>query len=292
MLLLYAIPSLFLLLLLNICWSLLKNIRIAQATGIRFVIVPWFIYNSINSMLLSRTVLRFLNSILPSSSSVDSWRQLVTATWPLRLRHAPFTHLGTDTFLTVSPGGIILNTADADLITQITSRGTDFPKPTHIYTPISIYGQNIISSEGATWRYHRKLTSPAFSEINNKLVWKETLDLSQTMVTKWAGTGMSKTTAQVAPDTMRLSLEIIGRAGLGQQMEWDEGDDSQALPMGHTMSFSSSFQFIALNILALVGVMSLPFRLASKCHLLKQVALLTVSRNYTYQVHSKGLPSL
>ncbi|KAH7327324.1 cytochrome P450 [Rhexocercosporidium sp. MPI-PUGE-AT-0058] len=261
MLLLYAIPPLLLFLLLSTCWSLMKNIHVAQATGIRYVVVPWFIYNSLTSMLLNRTVLRLLNNILPTSS-VDSWRQLVISTWPLRLRHAPFTRLGTDTFLTVSPGGIILNTADADLIAQITSRGTDFPKPTHIYRLISIYGENIVSSEGATWRHHRKMTSPAFSEKNNQLVWKETLDLSQTMVATWAGTGKSRTTTQVAPDTMRLSLEIIGRAGLGQQMDWDEGDDSQALPLGHTMSFSSSFQFIALNILALVTVMALPSLLA------------------------------
>ncbi|KAK0102622.1 hypothetical protein ONS95_006229 [Cadophora gregata] len=257
MLLLYVVPPLLLFLLLSNCYSLLKNIRVAQATGIRCVVVPWFNYNSLISLLLGRTVLRFLNSVLPPSA-VDSWRQLVTATWPLRLRHAPFTRLGTDTFLTVSPGGIILNTADADLIAQITSRGTDFPKPTHIYRPISIYGQNIVSSEGATWRYHRKLTSPAFSEKNNQLVWKETLDLSQAMVSSWCGAGTSRTTTQVAPDTMRLSLEIIGRAGLGQQMDWDDGNDSQALPMGHTMSFSSSFQFIAHNILALVTVMALP----------------------------------
>ncbi|KAL2060710.1 hypothetical protein VTL71DRAFT_9351 [Oculimacula yallundae] len=260
MLLFYAIPPLLLFLIFWNFWSLLKNIRVAQATGIKYVVVPWFIYHSLTSILLSRTVLRFLNTILPSSS-VKSWRQLVTSTWPLRLRHAPFTRLGTDTFLTVAPGGIILNTADADLIAQITSRGTDFPKPTHIYSPISIYGQNVVSSEGATWRHHRKMTSPAFSENNNKLVWKETLDLSKTMVTSWVGTGKSKTTAQVAPDTMRLSLEIIGRAGLGQQIDWDEGDDSQALPLGYTMSFSSSFQFIAHNILALVSIKALPARL-------------------------------
>ncbi|KAG4416010.1 hypothetical protein IFR04_010835 [Cadophora malorum] len=257
MLLLYVVPPLLLFIFLNNCYSLLKNVRAAQATGIRYVVVPWFNYNSLTSMLLGRTVLRFLNHVLPASS-VDSWRQLVTATWPLRLRHAPFTRLGTDTFLTVSPGGIILNTADADLISQVTSRGTDFPKPTHIYRPISIYGTNIVSSEGATWRHHRKLTSPAFSEKNNQLVWKETLDLSQAMVSSWFGTGTSRTTTQVAPDTMRLSLEIIGRAGLGQQMDWDDGNDSQALPMGHTMSFSSSFQFIAHNILALVTIMALP----------------------------------
>lgn len=218
MLLLYAIPSLLLLLVLNnICWPLFKNVRVAKATGLRYVVVPWFIYNSLLSMLLTRTVLQLLNHLLPPSS-VASWRRLVTATWPLRLRHAPFTALGTDTFLTVAPGGIILNTADANLIAQITSRGTDFPKPSHIYRPISIYGQNIISTEGATWRHHRKLTSPAFSEKNNKLVWTETLGRSQIMVSSWTS-GESSTITQVARDTMRLSLEIIGRAGMGQQME-------------------------------------------------------------------------
>lgn len=92
--------------------------------------------------------------------------------WPWNLRYAPFAKMGTDTFLTVAPGGIILYTADADVISQITTRWTDFPKPTPLYRSVNIYGKNIVSSEGPAWRYRRKLTSHSFGEKNNQLVWE------------------------------------------------------------------------------------------------------------------------
>ena len=175
--------------------------------------------------------------------------------WPWKLRHAPFTSLGTDTFLTVAPGGMILHTADANVIAEIMARATDFPKPTHIYRHIELYGKNVVSSEGAMWRRHRKLTSPAFTEKNNRLVWKETLAQTQAVLASWLGpNGMGGTIRQVASDSMRLSLNVIGHAGLGQKMEWpkateDRVSERENLPETHTMSFTSALQHLLHNLL-------------------------------------------
>ena len=74
--------------------------------------------------------------------------------------------------MTVSPGGILLFTADADVITEMVgTRRNDFPKPSHFYRSVNIYGKNVVSSEGALWRQHRRITSPPFTEKNNHLVW-------------------------------------------------------------------------------------------------------------------------
>jgi len=164
--------------------------------------------------------------------------------------------LGTDTFLTVAPGGIIMNTADANVIAEVMSRATDFPKPTHIYQHIEIYGKNVVSSEGAIWRRHRKLTSPAFTEKNNRLVWKETLAPAQIVLASWLGSdGRGRTIRQVASDSMRLSLNVIGHAGLGQKMEWPKATESaevsgrENLPETHTMSFTYALQYLMHNLL-------------------------------------------
>ncbi|KUJ09553.1 cytochrome P450 [Mollisia scopiformis] len=239
------------------CLALLRNIRIAKATGLKYVVVPWFSYNALVSLFMRRVFLQLLNKVLPQSSeaSVTSWRSLVTGIWPLRFRHAPFAAFGTDTFLAVSPGGIILNTADADVVSQIAGRGDDFPKPIGIYRAVSIYGMNVVTSEGEEWRHHRRLTSPAFCESNNQLVWRETIDRTQAMLVLLLGRyTSSKTVQHLADDVMRLSLEIIGNAALGQKILWptiEDGEEpeTQHLKAGHTMTFSASLGYITTNMI-------------------------------------------
>jgi len=255
---------------LNTCWSLRRNIQLAKATDIPYVVVPYYTYNRLTS-ILGRPLFRFLDARFPETS-VTSWRHLVKINWPWNLRHAPFAKMGTDTFLTVAPGGIILYTADADVIAQITTRWTDFPKPTHLYGSINIYGKNILSSEGAAWRHHRRLTSPSFGEKNNQLVWKETLEQSQAMLESWVGpSGGGKTIDRIDGDTMQLSMNVISRAGLSQKLEWPRGTGEseitgmKRLPDGHTMSFTQSLQCLLSHLLLL---MMIPKWILSKLTLL------------------------
>jgi hypothetical protein len=243
---------------LNILIPLVNNIRIARATGTPYVIVPVYAYNRINSILFARTISRLCDAILPEPSTT-SWRRLTGSAWPWKLRHAPFAELGTDTFLTVASGGIILYTADAEVISQINARGNDFPKATQLYKHVDIYGKNVVSSGGATWRRHRSVTGPAFTEKNNQLVWKETLDITQNMLTSWTGSGYGeKTVRTVAGDAMRLSLEVIGRAGLGQRIDWPQATPNEeiqrSLPSGHKLTFTEALQFLLVHIFYIIAV--------------------------------------
>lgn len=38
-----------------------------------------------------------------------------------------------------------------------------------------MWGPNILITDGADWRRHRKVVAPSFSEQNNEVVWTETL---------------------------------------------------------------------------------------------------------------------
>ena len=236
---------------LNCLWCLRTNVQLAKRSGIPYVVVPRYNYNRIIG-LASRYPMRLLNLIDPETRyTPGSWRHVVKILWPWNLRYAPFKELNTDTFLTVAPGGLILNSADADVISQITTRSNDFPKPIEHYTGVDIYGKNIISTEGATWRRHRKTTALAFSEKTNRLVWKETLKQTGDMLKTWTqGNGLI---SSLASDTMRLSLHVMSRAVLGEEMQWTQTDDrplTQSIaPTDHTMTFTECLTYLLKNLM-------------------------------------------
>ena len=239
-----------------------RNLAAAKRSGIPYVIVPFYQANRLYQ--LSQIVLLPLLRRFPSS-----WTELwlgLTLDWSWRMRYEPFRRLGADTFLTVSPERNILFTAEADVISQITTRKNDFPKALEVYESIKIYGNNVVTSEGQTWRHHRKITSPPFSERNNHLVWTETLEQCQAMVNSWfdgnTGKEGSKTIYTLADDAMRLSLYVISKAGFGVHLKWpgDEGantvghdDNAESIKSSsensHTLSYTDALGSILHDIL-------------------------------------------
>ena len=238
-------------------WQFARHVAEAKASGMRYVIVPFFSMNR-----LYRISCIFLLPIfhrLPKSWT-ESWLDFTLEMWGWKRRYEPFAMMGTDTFLTVSPERIVLNTADASVISQITNRRNDFPKALEVYGSLKIYGENVVAIEGQRWRHHRKITSPAFSEKNNGLVWQETLDQTRSMVGNWFDSPQatkSRNLSTIAEDTMRLSLHIISRAGFGVHLEWpkqgEEGEKHEEdLEEGHTMTYTDALGSLLHNILWLL----------------------------------------
>ena len=197
-----------------------------------------------------------------------TWLDFVLPEFSWDLRHEIFERVGSDTFLTCSPGGLAFWTAEPAVISQITTRRNDFPKPTQMYNSVDIYGKNVVSSEGAEWRHHRKSTSPPFTEKNNHVVWEETLDQTQAMLDSWLGEDGKghKTVDRIMDDTMRLSLHVISRAGFGRKLEWPSPgagamehaghtdpskikNEAEDIDHGHKMSYTYSLHCLLENIL-------------------------------------------
>ena len=135
-----------------------RNLAAAKKSGIPYVIIPFYQLNRLYQ--LSQLFVVPIVRKLPASWT-EIWFDL-TLEWGWNRRYEPFKRFGTDTFLTVSPERNHLYTADADVISQITTRRNDFPKALEVYESIKIYGNNVITSEGQVWRHHRKITSPPF----------------------------------------------------------------------------------------------------------------------------------
>ena len=242
-----------------------RNIAAAKKSGIPYVIVPFYQQNRL--WQLSQAFIAPVLRKFPSSWT-ESWLDLNLVDWTWTKKYEPFKRLGTDTFLAVSSQRNILYTADADVISQMTSRRNDFPKALEVYDSLRLYGNNVVTSEGQMWRNHRKIISPQFSETNNHLVWAETLEQCQAMVNGWFDGNIakigSKTIRTLKEDTMRLSLYVISRAGFGIQLQWptnesahangdvkvkqEKGASSLEKSQGHTMSYTDALGSILHNI--------------------------------------------
>lgn len=245
-----------------------KHLKLAKESGIAYTVIPVFHVNRLYQ--LSCIVVIPIVRRLPKAWT-EPWFDL-TIEWAWKRRYEPFKRLGTDTFLTVSPERIVLYTADADVVSQITTRRNDFPKALEVYESIKLYGNNVVTSEGQLWRHHRKITSPPFTEKNNHLVWAETLDQGQAMLKGWLGGNKdsTKTIYTIAEDAMRLSLYVISRAGFGVRLQWPgteevqanghaKEDDSAAVSSSkvkgdHTLSYTDALGACLHNILVILMV--------------------------------------
>ncbi|KZF20054.1 cytochrome P450 monooxygenase-like protein [Xylona heveae TC161] len=257
MLSLIAIIATFSIFCIHYALAFSRNLRAAKASGLHYEYVPvhcfgqwWLITHRIWLPLFFR---------LPSSWTCP-WLDIVQPDWIYTDNYRPFARRGTDIFIAVSPFSNVVWVADPEAISQITSRRTDFPKPVHLYDALNIYGPNVVSTEGPTWRRHRKATSPPFTESNNHVVWAESIHQAQAALSHWA----DKTVLTVAEDTLRLSLHVISRAGFGVGLRWSDKTtptnplesemDSSSIPEGHRLSFKAAIFTLLDHIIAVLVV--------------------------------------
>ena len=241
-----------------------RNLAIARRTGLRYVVVPFFYLNRFWLI----THLLWLKLLRRLPRKYTEWVDFVLPDNIWELKYSLFEKAGADTFLAVSPERFTLWTCEPAVINQITMRRNDFPKPSSMYKSVNIYGKNVVASEGATWRHHRKAVSPPFTEKNNHLVWTESIEQARAMLASWIGQDGhgNRTIDRIGDDTMRLSLNVISNAAFGRKMQWpkegsealiDEGyidsskikNESDQVEQGHTMSYVYSIHALLDTII-------------------------------------------
>lgn len=166
-----------------------------------------------------------------------------------------FEKLG-ESFWLATPHQLLLFTCDAEVIHQITAKREAFPKPLDSYKILAMYGDNVVTTEGASWRLRRKATSASFNERNAALTFTESIMQTAGMVGQWLGPDGkgNKTIKSVEHDAMNLTLHIIGYVGFGLRLLWpgqrlpvdtDPKLEKYAAlepPRGHEMTFKTALE--------------------------------------------------
>ncbi|KAJ6785447.1 hypothetical protein PWT90_07109 [Aphanocladium album] len=211
--------------------GLMRNIATAKRSGFKYIIVPVVIRLPIAYM-----VYEIGSAIAKRAMSTD----LV-----YRRRHLWRERLD-DVFIVVSPGYMVLHSANAEINSLVTSQRERFPKFVEAYGVLGVFGPNLITTEGAEWRHHRKLTSGSFNEANAALTFEEAVRQSESMLQKWTNGGEQGVRNEaerggeksnnkhgwllesVAEDVTKLTLHIINYIGFGLRMLWP----GEKLPAG------------------------------------------------------------
>ncbi|KAF1848269.1 cytochrome P450 monooxygenase-like protein [Cucurbitaria berberidis CBS 394.84] len=244
--------------------ALSRNIALAKSSGLPIVVMPW---NVLSIFWISTHALwtPLLKTLLPASLQ-GLWIELLHPEWGYRSGYKPFEKLGMDVFLAVSPRKIHVFVADAEAVTQITTRRNDFPKPLEMYGALDIYGKNLVSTEGADWRMHRKLVAPSFGEKNNELVFTESLHHAQSLLGLWTGPNGNGNQTVVDPSlgAMHFALYVISSAGFDVRVVWPHEEGNQAsprktvgnsmfvgseVPAGHKMNYREALSELLHNIM-------------------------------------------
>ncbi|KAG9083983.1 hypothetical protein FRC06_004287, partial [Ceratobasidium sp. 370] len=220
------------------------------------------LYKFIQMILMGRR-LKAHNYMVCSDKSM--WRVLVPS-WvdipgvvhgnmhPLKVKHSEFDRAGMEAHVQVSleqPNCPVTFIADLEAIKEITRPKSSFVndvRSTGMF--VGMFGPNILTSEGDTWKRHRRITQRAFSEENAKLVWSETAFVMEKLFKKWdAEQGQEVHIDKINATTEALTLMVISSAGFGQRMSWDK-DPKKILPPGYAVSFQQAATIVARNILS------------------------------------------
>ncbi|TVY91454.1 Cytochrome P450 [Lachnellula willkommii] len=231
----------------------------AEKTGLPVFWTPWPTYGLF--MLLNELLVRVASQI-PFVSELSWIRFLDRGLSWKSLREMEDKH--GDIFMIVSPFSITIKNSNAELTSQITTRRTDFIKPTAGYKAIDIYGTSLLSTEGEAWRRHKKITGTAFSEKSNKLVFEESLRQTVGMINFWQTQGNNNnkvfTVGNAAGDSATLSFNVICAAGFGIPQIWPgqntvmiskkeiPGFSNVLSGKGHTMTLGESLQCLLPGI--------------------------------------------
>ncbi|KAL6873063.1 cytochrome P450 [Trichoderma novae-zelandiae] len=151
--------------------SLLHHVRLARTVGLPFVILPFWLLGG--PWQLAQFVVVPVLKALPERLT-RNWLPLLLFNEFWHNGYEPFERLQANTFLAVSPGGLILYTCDPDVNVQL-FRDASFGKPAELLSILNVYGPTITGTDGPESRLYRKVTGPFFTETTLRRVFAQSV---------------------------------------------------------------------------------------------------------------------
>ncbi|KAG7407946.1 Cytochrome P450 3A9 [Fusarium oxysporum f. sp. raphani] len=136
--------------------------------------------------------------------------------------------------------------------------------PADLTQVYNIYGPNIGSSEGESWKKHRRVVTTGFNPSINAITWKESIHQTTTLIDRWLEEGSP--IRSMREWTCRLALHVITLAFFSRRLGWnDYTDDHIPPPPGRKLSFEESIHTVIsrLGLLFLtpkILLYTLPFK--------------------------------
>nr|CRX79145.1 hypothetical protein [Leucosporidium scottii] len=169
----------------------------------------------------------------------------------VRYRHALFSSRTTAdvvslvTFFPPSRGFVL---ADATAIKHVVMDRSHFPKQTHNYKSLAIFGENAVTTEGEVWRRHRRIVGGSFTEGASELAWEETTRIvdKDCIADDWEQHGhrngagkLEVSVPSVVKFTLKIQLLVIAAAAFSHRAPWSE-HEPEAIPEGQQITLAAA----------------------------------------------------
>ncbi|KIP05980.1 hypothetical protein PHLGIDRAFT_119388 [Phlebiopsis gigantea 11061_1 CR5-6] len=161
-------------------------------------------------------------------------------------KHRDFERYGVDIISTIS-----VFPQPEVVLQDITTSRARFPKPVIQYEVLAFFGPNIVASEHEQWKRFRKVSAPAFSERNNRLVWDETVKIMIDLFDNVWGEQKQIVVNHAVDVTLPIALFVIGVAGFGRRISWK---DDLVVPPNHKMAFKDALHVVSLDVFYKIAV--------------------------------------
>ncbi|KAJ6564019.1 cytochrome P450 [Mycena capillaripes] len=145
------------------------------------------------------------------------------------------------------------------------------------YEVVSVYGENMVATDGAAWKRHRAIAKPAFNDANNAFVWLQSTRVANEWFThlrtlsradNLIKVDLVKDLTQVRPivSPIYVALLILSSAAFGRHSSWAE-DLSAAAPPGHRIAFSPAVITAMDNLIAKVLTPNWAYAFSRRVHI-------------------------
>lgn len=198
-------------------WSLIglvHHVNLAKATSLPFVILPYSLLGA--PWQLAQFIVVPVAKLVPQRLT-QAWLPLLLFNEFWHSGYEPFERVKADTFLAVSPGGLILYTCDPDVNTQLFRDGS-FGKPAQLMSILNIYGPTITGTDGPESRLYRKITGPFFSENTLRRVFVQSVSGAKILL---AALTRPDAHRQLRTLSARVSLNTLSQICFSNQTDSD-----------------------------------------------------------------------
>lgn len=228
-----------------------------RASGLPYLVVPCYLLGA--PWPLTQLSLLPLLSALPGSWTAK-WLPLLVFNDGWHNSYEPFERNGSDTFLTVAPGGIILYNCDPNVSSQLFHDGR-LGKPDHLLSILEIFGPTITSTDGAESRLYRRITSHFFSDATMQKIFVGSVKGSGHLIDVLRQPAAYR---QLRTLTAKLSLHIIDRICYETESDEDLIDalHSHDKPQkSHSVTYSRAVVTLLVNYMT---IFMMPHRLLGR----------------------------
>lgn len=232
-----------------------RNYNLVKSQGLPIIILPWSWQDPI-WMLLSPYMLWLQH--LPGFS----WVRYSYMGWTTKDKaraHRPAPHGLGPAFIVVSPSRTEFFTVDPQTSAAVTRDWHQYAHPKDLYAVFGVFGNNVLTVNGADWQRHRKIVGGAFREAIYPTVWDESRDQARGMVETLLRRRRRSTLKDVRQAVELLAMHVLSAAAFGRSYAYG-ASGLKSVDRGHRLSYMDCMRTMYPNLMGVIlfGGLKLP----------------------------------